>query len=253
MLISTRIWQQLFSGMPVVGRTLFLWQKPHRIAGVLPPGFDLPNPELDVWLVESEERLPISGAMAKLRPGVSIYSAQDELDELTTPLIHQYDLEPGVHFNVQPLVRHNQLRYFGFFTLLILAAAAIFVFAVLNAGSSALAQARGRVTEFAVRHAFGAARWRVFAQVMIESLVLSMAGGVAGVPIAWLGLYAIRQWIPKSAHLPRLQTVHLDLAGWCFAAGMSVLLGLLLGILPAYFLSKVHSGKASRALRGPGL
>jgi len=103
-----------------------------------------------------------------------------------------------------------------------------------------------------VRYAFGAVRWRLLAQVMIESLVLSVSGGLAGVLIASLGLQAIRQWTPESA-LPRLQTVHLDLAGWCFAAGMSVLVSLLLGILPACFLSKVHSDKASRALRGRGL
>lgn len=238
-LLSRRAWQRLFSGGPVIGRKIFLHRESYEIIGVLPHGFDVPNAGVDVWIANRVSSLdpfpPITGLIGRLKPGTTTEDATGDVRRLPPP------------FEIRPLAGRDRRFYISLFVLLVLAAVGILVLALLNVASSLMGRANARRFEFAVRNAFGAVRSRIFTQVMIESLVLSSSGGLLGVIFGYAGVRAIRQLIPESVGLTRLQMTHLDAAGWCFALGVSILMGLLLGVTPAMFLSKISSATMGRS------
>ncbi|HEY6986817.1 MAG TPA: ABC transporter permease [Bryobacteraceae bacterium] len=238
-LLSSRAWQRLFLGGPVIGRKIFLHRQSYEIIGVLPQGFDVPNAAVDVWIANHVSSLdpfpPITGLIGRLKPGVTTEGATGDVRRLTPP------------FEIRPLAWRDRRFYISLFVLLVLGAVGILVLALLNVASSLMGRANARQFEFAVRNAFGAVRSRLFAQVMIESLVLSSSGGLLGVIFGYAGVRAIRQLIPESAGLTRLQMTHLDAAGWCFALGASIIMGLFLGVTPAMFLSKISSAKMGQS------
>ena len=249
-MISNDLWQRRFLGDPrIAGQTVTLAATTYTIVGVLPPHFQFPFPNIDVWMTApAEEPLinPRSRALSpyltiagRLKPGVSVAQADAEMKVLR----HQYALAHPAMLDgkprpveVTPLkddlvsnVRSMLLMLFGAVGLVLLIACA-------NVASLLLARAHSRSREFAVRSALGAARARLIRQLLAESVLLSSAGGALGVLLAAWALRAIARI--NAFELPRVAEIHLDWTVLVFTAGLSVATGVLFGLAPALSASR---------------
>jgi putative ABC transport system permease protein len=251
-LLSYGLWQRRFGGnRNVVGSALTLDSDAFTIIGVLPPGLDQPAPHLDLLATNlagfstfTREQIRAGGgyisAIGRLKPEVSLYQAQAEMDVLT----RQYLQENAGKIDADPDARMNASVLQGILVenvkpaLLVLCSAigAVLLIACANVAGLLLARATGRRKEFAVRAALGAGRADLIRQLLIESLLLSFAGGVLGLLIA---AAATRLAASQSQlNLPRAQEIHLDWQTFTFALLVSILSAALFGLIPSLQVSK---------------
>ena len=258
--LSHRLWSGYFGSDPaVIGRTIELNGTSVEVIGVMPPGFDFPSPEIDLWIPrnldpESENfgGHSISG-IARLAPGVTIETAVEDAESL----IARFD-EAGYGptwfqgvFSGEAFVRTLQDEIVGDIRtpLLILLGAMAFVLLIAcsNVANLLLVRAEARTRESAVRLALGSGRARLVRYVLTESLLLALLGGALGVLLAWVGTRALVSAAPAS--IPRLDEIDISGAALLYTAGVSVLAGLLFGVLPAL---RTGSGRMLGALRDGG-
>jgi predicted permease len=241
-----------YGGDPgVVGSTIRLDDRPYEVIGVLEEGFSLPQevlPTLGV-VADGDVLLPLPLApaaadirtaedyniMARLRPGVSLAGAQAEMDAITARLRRDYpDTYPpngGLTFSIVPL--RDQVVGDVRLPLLVLVGAVGFVLliACANVANLSLSRAVARRREIAVRAALGASRARVGRQLLTESLLLSGAGAVLGVALAWVAVRGLHVLQPPD--VPRLAGVGLNGGVLALTAGLAALSALLFGAAPA--------------------
>jgi predicted permease len=251
-LISTHLWMRRFSGNPsILGSVAMLAATPYTIVGVLPADFQFPFPGLDVWVtkpsewsaipVKSSPLSPILNVFGRLKPHVTLQQAAAELVILN----HQYalahpamlDAKPNKMAQLRPLkddlvsnVRAKLWMLFG-------AVGFVLLIACANVASLLLARAASRSREFAVRAAIGAGRMRLIAQLLAESLLLAVCGGVAGVLLAKWCLNGITS--VTALDLPRAEEIHLDIWVLGFAAALTIATGVLFGLAPSLGASRV--------------
>jgi predicted permease len=251
--ISNSLWRGDFSGDPnILTRTIRIDGEAYQVVGVLPPGFRNPGRtgrtsphDVDLWLaygfmaptdpkpIRSARAFP--GVMGRLKPGITFEQAQARLTAIAAeirrdfpadyPMQAQWTIEivpmrDDIVGNVRPML----LVLLGAVTLIVLIVS-------LNIANLLLARASSRQQEMAVRSALGASRQRIAAQMLIESMLLSSIGGIAGIATAFLGLRFLLQVIPRG--IPRLTEVNLDWRVLLFALLMSLLTGLIFGVAPA--------------------
>jgi putative ABC transport system permease protein len=258
--LSHRLWTGYFGGDPdIVGRSIELQGQSLEVIGVMPEGFDFPSPEIDVWIPrgldpESENfgGHSISG-IARLNDDVTIPSAVEDAESLIDrfgeagygPTWFQ-----GV-FSGDAFVRTIREEIVGDIEqpLLILLGAMAFVLLIAcsNVANLFLVRAEARTRESAVRLALGSGRGRLVQYVLTESLLLALAGGLAGVLLALVGVRALVSIAPAS--LPRLDEIGISGSALLYTGGVSILAGLLFGVLPAL---RAASGKLLGALRDGG-
>lgn len=257
-LLSHSFWQRRFGGdRNVVGRTLTLNDQNFEIVGVLPAAFAL-NKELmptvngiqraDVLLplpLAESDRSKRGGEdfniFAKLKPGISVTQAQTDMNRLTDQMKRQYpEFYPangGLTFSVVPLLEQvvGDLRR----ALLVLlgAVGCVLLIACANVANLLLARAAVRQKEIAIRAAVGAARGRLIQQLLTESVLLSVGGGVLGLALAVGALKLLRVF--GSSNLPRLQEIGLDGRVLAFTCAISLLTGLVFGLAPAWRAAQV--------------
>ncbi|HEV3276825.1 MAG TPA: ABC transporter permease [Terriglobia bacterium] len=259
-MISAGLWQRRFGGDPqIVGKTANLDAAAYTIIGVLPPHFQFPFPDVDVWMTAPSEwpvmppksrvLSPFLTIFGRLKPGVSLEQANAEANVLR----HQYamahptmlDARPKTPVEVTPMkddlvrdVRSTLWMLFGAVSFVLLIACA-------NVASLLLARAAFRSREFAVRSALGAPRARLIGQLLVESLLLSFAGGALGALLATWSLRAIPHM--SAFALPRAAEIHLDWVVLGFAALLSALTGVLFGLAPSLSASRPDLIRALRA------
>jgi predicted permease len=255
-LISDRLWRQQFGGRPdVVGRAVRLDDNRVQIVGVLPPGFAFPKEGVDVWFPvrwdpvyraqPSFRRAHWLGAVARLKPGVTLAEADAQLQAVVRRLQQQYpatnrvmgaDLVP-LHRALVGDARRPLLVLFGAVALLLLIACA-------NVGNLLLVHAVGHEREAALRLALGAGRARLVRQALTEALVLGVLGGVAGL---FLGLWGTRALMALQP--PAMLPVH-DLGmDWRVLGYVSLLAigaSLLFGVAPAAWNGRRQPAEALR-------
>jgi len=244
-MISAELWHRRFGGDPrVVGKTVALAATPHTIIGVLPPKFQFPFSGLDVWVTKPYFMMtaltPYLEVFGRLKPRVSIGQANAELALLN----RQYNLaHPGMldssaasDERVTTLkdslvadVRPMLWMLFGVVGFVLLIACA-------NVASLLLARAIFRTQEFAVRAALGAGRGQLIAQLLAESLLLAVAGGGLGVLLAKWSLSGITRM--ATLDLPRMGEIQLDGKVFGFAVVLSVVTGVLFGLVPSLGVSR---------------
>ena len=238
-LLSHRLWLSRFGGDPsVAGRTIALDNQRYTVAGVLPSGFRLLS-WADVWMPIGQFNDDLTEhvhhafvAIARLKPGVTLAQARDEIGRLNQQEAITY---PDAHKNFGVLVEHLQepsavkLRN----TLLVLfgAVGLVLLIACANIVNLLLVRNAAREREVALRTALGASPWRLIRQLLTESTLLSLAGGALGLLLAIAGLKALLAYVP--ADLAVLQDSGLNRTVLAFTAAVCLAAGVACGLLPA--------------------
>jgi putative ABC transport system permease protein len=263
--VSDRFWRSHFNADPnIVGATITLNGDTHVIVGVVPPGMRFPSRATDVWLplglfvttFPVERGLhPGLFAVAKLKPGVSVDRAAADMDTIARRLERQYPLSNTDH-TVSVVPYHEQIVQNIRPALLMLMGAVAFVLLIgcANLANLMLAKAEARQRELAIREALGATRWRMFQQLLTESVLMALGGGALGVLFAWSGVQAFVASRPST--VPRIDLVAIDLRVLAFALVVSLATGIVFGLAPAWrgsSLDLLTSLKdAARGSRGSG-
>jgi predicted permease len=254
--LSYKLWRRLFDGSPAaIGRTLTLNGRPHTIVGVMPPRFGWYTSD-GFWLPLAPRRADVSyvSAIMRLRPGVSKQVAEQQLDAFNRALARESPatfpaqgfttaLDNYLDITVASGDMRTSLR------LLMGAVAFLLLIACANVANLQLARGSARAREIAVRISIGAGRRRLVRQLLTESVLLSVAGGALGVLIAFLAIRLIVGLMPDF-YVPNEARVAINLPVLLFSLTVSVLTGVLFGLVPALQSSKpdvVESLKASRA------
>ena len=237
------IWKRDFGGdRNIVGRTIHLNGAALTVVGVLPSDIPLLS-EAQIWvptpMLNSGMNIRMGHslkAIGRLKPGVSLEQAKADLDAVAWQLQSQYpDTNKNWWMRQRPLrevligpVRPALLLMWGSVGLLLL-------IACVNVANLLLARSISRQKEFALRTALGAGRIRMVRQVLTESILLSLTGGTLGVLAASLGVHALHTFGP--ADVPRLGESGIDPAVLAFTLGISMLAGIMFGIVPALQIS----------------
>lgn len=246
--LSYGFWQRRFGGDPaIVGKSISLGNEPYTVIGVIGSDFQS-DPAADIWLPfqfppESTNMNQYFQAAARLKPGVTLASANAQMQSATR---EYYSLHPEASpqeeekYALEPLsdliigdARRSLLIMLGAVALVLLIAAA-------NVANLLLVRAASRRRDLAIRSALGASRGRIVRQLLAESLLLSLGGGIAGLGLGFIGVRALLAISP--AGLPRIgedgAAVGIDLRVLGFTLAVSLLTGILFGLFPAFSASR---------------
>jgi predicted permease len=244
--LSYGFWKRKFGGDPnIVGHTISLSGEPYTILGVTSRGFE-PDPVADLWLPfqfppNSTDQAHYFQAAGRLKPGVTLDQAKAQLKLAYAEFKRRYsDADPNSSFSAKPLkdsivgdVRKSLLVLIGAVSFVLLIACA-------NVANLLMVRAAGRKREFAIRAAMGAQRWRMIRQLLTESILLALAGGVLGLGLGFAGV----RWLlsVRPGAIPRIGEdgagVSLDWRVALFTVGVSILTGVLFGLIPAFGASR---------------
>jgi putative ABC transport system permease protein len=250
--LSHDLWVKQFSrDEQIVGKTIPLSGDFYIIIGVMPAAFVTPRVETEAWTpvhVSNPVAANFRGVhflrtYGRLAPGVTIEQARAEMQVVDQNLAAQNPAESKNRSTVlYPL--HERIVGETRRSLYILFAAVSFVLliACANFANLLLARAAERQREFVIRGALGAGRWRLMRQLLIESLLLSLAGGAAAVLLAYWGTNLLVSFKPEN--LPRLSEIGVDGRVLGFTLGISILTGLIFGLVPAWAASRGRAGDA---------
>ena len=249
-LLTYGLWQRRFGGdSKIVGQTLTLNGNPYTVIGVLPPGFQFAlrgGAELWAPLHPSETQrnrryMHWVNVIGRLKLNVSAEQAAAEVRVIGERIAQSHpDSHTGTSVIFVPL--HEEIVGSVRPILLALLGAVIFVLliACANVANLSLTRAAARQKELAVRAALGASRWRMARQLLTESLLLALIGGAAGLLLARWGVDALIAAIPETrlSAMPYLRDLTLDGRIFAFTAGLSLLTGLVFGLVPAWQAGK---------------
>ncbi len=265
MILSYRLWQESFGGSPaIIGRSVDLNGSAYTVVGVMPAGFNFPRGEempasfdfpkrADIW-VPLAAPLQVSGdapdelaVIGRLKAGVSLAQAQNEMDVLATRMDGVMGPKGWFKSRVTPLGRQVAGDTREPLLLMLGAVAVVLLIACSNVANLLLARSIERKTEFTLRTAIGAGPGRLIRQVLTESLFLAVVAGCVGVLFAYAAVHFIK--ILGPSNIPRLQEVGLDLRVLAFVAAITLISGLLFGFVPAIRISR---GNLAESLKEGG-
>ncbi len=253
-ILSHRIWQEYFgSEGKLVEKNINLNGQNYLIVGVMPATFAFPiqnDPVIDMWTTTAtmqEGRAPLTAqrgnhaldCLGRLKDGVSLEQAQAEMSLIVGDIAKQYP-DTNSEFGVrvaslhQDLIRDVRVALWTLFG----AVGCVLLIACANVANLLLARATTRQKEVAIRTALGASRFRVMRQLITESLLLSVLGGLLGLLLAMWGTDLVLSLVPKG--LPRAESIGFDVSVLGFTSLISILTGWLFGIAPALQISKTN-------------
>ena len=246
-LISERMWKAKFgSSAKVLGQKVMLDGIAREIIGVVPDAMRFPR-LADVWIPFADTRKepgvlqrgnhPGFSAIGRLKPGVSLTQAKADLNTIAVELERRYpDSNATRRVHMELLLESAVGDYRQSLNLLLAAVACVLLIACANVANLQLARAIARSKELAVRAALGASRWQLMRQMLTESVLLAVVGAIAGVLLAIWSLDAILALSP--ARVTRFHETRIDLPALFFTGAVALGAGILVGIWPAWRVSK---------------
>ncbi len=273
--LNYNLWQKQFGGeAKIVGQNILLDGKSQQVVGIMPAGFQFPDADTAIWkpmaftaedLSEDNRGSHFLNLIGRMKPDVRIEQAQADVSSIAGQMQqeHPNHYEAGSGWEASVVSLHEETVGDVQLVLVVLLVAVGFVLliACANVANLMLVRAATRQREMVIRSALGAGRWRIIRQLLIESLTLSAIGGVLGLLLALWGTDLLIAFSPDS--LPRLNEIHVDAQVIGFTFAISLLTGLLFGMVPAWQASKLNlneslkegagkmtEGKNRRRLRG---
>ncbi|MDX6498758.1 MAG: putative transport system permease protein [Blastocatellia bacterium] len=244
------LWQRKFGGDPaVLNKALTLNGERYIVIGVLPASFQFALRPADLWLPYQPTQNQLTrrfmhgtNLIARLKPDVSVAQAQTELSTIASRIEHQYnDSHAGTGATLISLQEQVVGSVRPILVVLLAAVGFVLLIACANVASLLLTRSLARHKEVAIRAALGANRWRVVRQMLTESLLLSVMGGAAGFLVAFWGVPALVAAIPMAqlSAMPFLKSSHVDASILAFSFALSLLTGLVFGLVPALQSSRL--------------
>jgi putative ABC transport system permease protein len=249
------LWQRRFGADPnIVGRALTINGDNYTVIGVLPSSFQFALRAADLFLPYQPTQNQLTrrfmhgtNLIGRLKSGKSADEAQSELNLIAGRIEQQFnDSHAGVKARLVPLQEEVVGNVRPILLVLLGAVGFVLLIACANVASLLLTRSLSRQKEVAIRSALGASRWRVIRQLLTESMLLSLAGGVAGLFIAYWGVPALVAVLPQSQlnAMPFLASLHIDGGILTFSIVLSLLTGLIFGLAPALQSSRLDLNEA---------
>jgi putative ABC transport system permease protein len=259
-MISHALWQTRFGSDPnIIGRGIQLGATRRQVVGVIEQGFHFP-PSSPTHVIlpfglpatpPAQRKAGWITGLGRLRAGSTVEQARTELASLSMEFERAYpDQNRGTLYYPEPLRDALVGDTKRPLVALLAAVGFVLVIACVNVGNLLLARSLARRQEMAVRTALGAGWARLASQVIVEALVLSVAGGVVGVAIAWQAAPALASMVPATARVPALSDAGLNLSVLLFSIGVSILAALLFGGLACLSIASHDQRSALAAARG---
>jgi predicted permease len=248
--LSNAMWRSRFNGDPnVLGSKIFLYRKPYTVIGVMPRDFEFPlNPghsnQSELWLplsLRPEEFLAGGAAswnsrmVGRLKPGVTLAQVESDAERVAQDTMREYPAymrSLRIHAVVKPLHEDTVEQARPLVRTLFFAVSVVLLIVCANLAGLLLVRAIRRRREIAVRLALGAGPAALLRQAILESMVLSIAGGATGLALASAALNLGARFLPPT--LPRVDGIRLDWPVMFFALGLALLTGFLCGLAPAF-------------------
>jgi putative ABC transport system permease protein len=264
-IISDHLWRRRFNADPaIIGSSITLEGAPYSVVGVMPEGFSFPRelisssdarvlPDVDLWvpvtLRPNDRANAFLKVVARLKPNVTVAQAQAEMAAIQSALPQPFvsrDSNVGIRVvqMQEEIVRAVRPLLLTLFSAVIL----LLVVACVNVANLLLGRAAAREREVAIRSALGSGRRRLIQQYLIESILLGALGGVFGLLLTNIGTDVIAALIPPGT-LPRVNEVHIDSHVLIFSTAVSIITGLMFGLIPAL---QAGSTDLTTAFRGTG-
>ncbi|HET9704532.1 MAG TPA: ABC transporter permease [Vicinamibacterales bacterium] len=258
-MISHELWQTRFGSDPnIVGRGVQLGGGRAQVVGVIERAFHFPPNSPTHVIFPFPQLIPppqrkagwIFG-MGRMKPGVTVDAVRAELAALSAEFERQYpDQNRGTQYFAEGLRDALVGDTKGALLLLLAAVAFILLIACVNVGNLLLARSLARRQEMAVRTALGAGWSRLASQVVIEALVLALAGGLVGVVLAWQAAPALAAMVPETTRVPGLRDVGINVTVLLFTFGASIVAALVFGTLACLSIASREQRSALAATRG---
>jgi putative ABC transport system permease protein len=242
--VSHGLWQRRFGAdQNLIGQKLTLNGQPYTVVGVMPPEFQFPA-DREIWaprvLREYDRKLRAPtywNVIARLKPGVTINQAREDMNGIAGRLAAQYpDTNGGMGATLVSLPEQVTGNVRSALWILLGAVGFVLLIACANVANLLLVRGAERNREFAIRSALGAARVRLIRQLLTESVLLALLGGIGGLLMSSWGVRLILSL--GSARIPRIEHVRLDWRVLLFALGLSLITAVLFGLIPATQFSR---------------
>lgn len=264
--LSDAFWRRRFGGDPnVIGRMIELDANSYEIVGVMPPGFRFVAPDIDYWAPYGLNRTQdwrrnggrFINVVGRLKPSVTQPAAQAEMAGIAKQLSAAYTFNRDTSVAVVPLREALTGEVKGSLLMLFAAVGILVLIACFNVAGMLLARSAARRQEMGIRASLGAGRGAIVRQLLVESMVLALAGGLSGIVVARAGVSALLKFVPRN--LIGITEAPLDGSILLYITGLSVLTGAIFGLAPAmsttrrvftaHLKSTGRSLTTSRALR----
>ncbi|HSE97257.1 MAG TPA: ABC transporter permease, partial [Blastocatellia bacterium] len=244
LITSHGLWQRRFGGDPdIIGKTVTLNTRSFNIIGVMPRGFQFPNPDAEIWAplglnpaAPGNRGSHYLDVLARLKPGVTLEQAQAEMDAIAARLEQQHQVNTGHGVNLFPLFDETVGQIRPALIVLLAAVGFVLLIACVNVANLLLSRAAARRKEMAIRSALGASRMRLIRLLLTESLLLALAGGATGLLVAVWGVDGLIAISPPDT--PRLDEIRIDGRVLAFTLSVTFLTGIVFGLIPALQASR---------------
>lgn len=253
--LKHNLWQQRFGSDPnIINQTIRLNGESFTVIGVMPEGFNYPFNGGEMWapLVFEPREMTNRGShylqvMGLLKPGVSVEQARSDLNAIAARDAQQFpDTNAGRGVNVLSVTQDATRGSRMYAPVMLAAVGFVLLIACANVANLLLVRGASRQKEIAIRLAMGASRWRLVRQLLTESLLLSLAGGVLGLLLSVWGIRALARSIPDgfSKFIPGWHNLVINRTAFIFTLIISVITGLLFGMVPAFQSTRTNFNEA---------